>query len=137
MRTLTILSLALSLLIGACASGSADGVKSADRPASRRASRDVLTLEEIQTASGAENAYEVVRRLRPEFLRKRGATSISTPEPNPIVVYVNGANVGGVEMLRQIRVFELKEIRYVNARDATTRYGTDHSGGALEVVTGT
>jgi hypothetical protein len=40
---------------------------------------------------------------------------------------------GGPEALRQIRIQELEEIRFISATDATTRWGTDHAGGAIEV----
>jgi hypothetical protein len=60
-----------------------------------------------------------------------------TAVPEPLIVYLNGVNAGGIGILEQIRAAEVREIRYVNGRDATTRYGTGHGGGVLEVRTGT
>jgi hypothetical protein len=40
-----------------------------------------------------------------------------------------------VEILRSIRAGDVEEARFLNARDATTRYGTDMTAGAIEVVT--
>ena len=76
------------------------------------------------------DAWEVVRRTRPEFLRERaqsGRTRIYA------VVYMNGVRSGGPGILRNVRSGEIEQIRFVSAIDATTRYGTDHSGGVIEV----
>lgn len=93
--------------------------------------RDVITREEI-LAANVSTAEEVVRRLRPEFLRSRGQSS-ADPNANRPVVYVDGVRAGGPEALRNIAANDVREIRYISAADATTRYGTGHVGGVIEV----
>lgn len=103
---------------------------SAARPSARGTS-DVITETE---AAGAQvsDAYQLVQRLRPQFLRTRGEQSIMLA--TPIIVYVDGNRFGGVEMLRQISALDVKEIRWLSATDATQRYGTDHASGAILVT---
>lgn len=78
-------------------------------------------------------AYEAVVQLRPAFLRARGARSIRDPSPNARIVYVNDMRHGGIDVLRSIRVEEIDEIRFISAADATTRWGTGHAGGVIQV----
>jgi hypothetical protein len=103
---------------------------------------NVITAEEI-AKSGADNAYDLVKTLRPQWLRARG---ISTGMPDPsgggvsdpgggIMVYVDGVRVGGVDQLENFGAERIQEMRYLNATDATTKYGTGHTQGAIEVIT--
>jgi hypothetical protein len=51
-----------------------------------------------------------------------------------ILVYMDNVRLGGVDVLRRIEPGQVQEIRYVNARDAMTRYGTGHGGGVIEAT---
>jgi hypothetical protein len=48
---------------------------------------------------------------------------------------VDGIRFGTAESLQRVRVIEVEFVRYLNARDATTRYGTGHAGGVIAVTT--
>jgi hypothetical protein len=120
MRNWTTMIVVLGL--AACASGGS-GTQSR---------RDVITYEQIQSVS-VSTAMEVIERLRPEYVRGRGRTSFDGADATLPVVYVDGVRAGGVEALRTISANDVREIRYVNATDATTRYGTGHTGGVIEV----
>jgi len=123
MRSGTALIAMLGLAwLAACASGGSG-------PAGRR---DVITYEQIQNVN-VSTAMEVIERLRPEYVRGRGRTSFDGPDTQLPVVYVDGVRAGGVDALRNISAHDVREIRYVNATDATTRYGTGHTGGVIEV----
>jgi hypothetical protein len=117
-----LLMLACILVLGACGS---TGVQ-------ERGSRDVLTAEEIRQASGA-TAYDVVQQLRPQFLRVRSGRTIQASGPTGPIVYVDNIRSGGLDALRMIRAESVSEIRYINAADATTRFGTGHMAGAILV----
>ena len=127
-----VLCLSLLNAVGACASsGSGEG---AARP-----STSVITSDEIAQTSAA-NAYELIQRLRPNFLRTRGAVR-GAPRGSPnqleavdLVVYMNESRMGGSDQLRQIPVSEIREIRYFTAADATTKWGTGHTAGAIQVI---
>jgi hypothetical protein len=119
----TAVYLAMLVLL-ACSSGGAR---------TSRGSSSVITRSELNTLD-LSTAYDAVQRLRPHFLRGRGSTSIRDPNPVLPVVYIAGVKQGGPEALQRVRVSEVEEIRYIGASDATTRYGTGHTGGAIEVI---
>ncbi len=98
-----------------------------------RRDRDVITAEEIEEINVA-TAFDVIRQLRPEYLRSRGQMSLRDSEPEYAVVYLNGVKYGGLEQLRTIRAMDIAEIRYIGASDATTRWGTGHFGGVIEIT---
>ena len=116
---------ALAMVLAACASS---GARTAPRE------RNVISAEEIATLT-VMDAYEVVEKLRPEFLRARGVGSLRSRQPDLPVVYVDGVRVGGLNELRRVPRTLLAEIGYLHAADATTRYGIDHVGGAILVLT--
>lgn len=124
--TRRILCLALLAVLVGCAS-SANGRRSLQ-------SRNVITMQEIESLN-VSTAYEVIQQLRPHFLQGRGQSSIQDPGSSMPVVYVNGVRYGPPSMLQGIRAMDLREIRYLSASDATTRYGTGHVGGVIEVDT--
>lgn len=98
-------------------------------------STDVLTAEELQEVP-VTTAYDAVRRLRPTWLRVRSAPTTGNPVPERPVVYVDGMRSGAVGILRNIRRENVVRIEYLDPSDATNRYGTGHTGGALLVTTG-
>lgn len=124
--TRRILCLALLAVLVGCAS-SANGRRSLQ-------SRNVITTQEIESLN-VSTAYEVIQQLRPHFLQGRGQSSIQDPGSSMPVVYVNGVRYGPPSVLQGIRAMDLREIRYLSASDATTRYGTGHVGGVIEVDT--
>lgn len=93
----------------------------------------VITREEIESLSGAGDAYDVVRLLRPQWLRQRGTTSFGA-EP-PLWVYVDGLRLGTVSALRELPVALLVRLEYLDGVTATQRWGLDHGNGAIVVTT--
>ena len=112
-----------AVLLAGCAAGSGNG---------GGGDRNVITEETLAEYSG-QNAYEVSQRLRPAWLRARGMGMDSSTEG--VMVYVDGAPLSGTDELRTWDVNQVQEIRYLDARDATTRFGTGHSNGAILVTT--
>jgi hypothetical protein len=95
-----------------------------------------VIVEAEVAAAGVTNALEAVQRLRPAMLRSRaGGASQSNPQGEPIAVYLDGVKVGGPEQLVSVTALAVKEIRFINAADATTRFGTGHPSGAIMVTT--
>jgi len=98
---------------------------------------DLISYEEIQATSDARDAYELVRRLRPQFLYVRATGSGGRTKPTDILVWVNGAERGSLETLRTIPAHAVLEIRKMSAADAVTQYGKDQNGVILvRVITG-
>lgn len=83
-------------------------------------------------AAHVPNLLEAVERVRPRFLRSHAPRRDQAP-----VVYADGTRVGPVHRLRDISVMDVVDVVFVAAPDATTRFGTDHAGGALLVRTQT
>jgi hypothetical protein len=62
----------------------------------------------------------------------------STPfvsEATTIQVYVDGVAAGGVETLRQINIVIVREMFFLDAAQATARWGGNNPHGAILVVT--
>jgi hypothetical protein len=113
------MAVGLMLALLACASGS--------RPSGPRRNPELITRQEIE-ATDALTALEVIQQLRPTFLRPPG-------QADPVIVYVDGVRRGYTAELRSLQRNSLEQIRYVNANDATLRWGTGHRSGAIEVTT--
>lgn len=86
------------------------------------------------TGTEISNAYEAVRLLRPRWLRPRMPTGAGHGLP---LVYAHNMPSGSIYELRLFPIAGIREIRYVNARDATTRWGMGHSNGVIELITST
>jgi hypothetical protein len=104
---------------------------------------DLIIEGEITAIAGqVQNAFEIVQRLRPTMLRLRagsttgssGGTSSTNVNSARIMVYLDNQPMGGVEGLREIMTSQVREIRYLNANDATTMFGTGHQAGAILVL---
>jgi hypothetical protein len=109
----------------------ADSSSAAGRP---RFSRDVLTEEEIRQANIVSNAYEVVTRLRPQWLRMRGTTAVPEDDgTREIQVWNNGRKLGNPETLRDITVTQIIEMRWVDPIQARQRYGPGNARGVIAI----
>jgi hypothetical protein len=115
-----------TVLMAACAParGSAEGEAHPDR--------DLISLEQVQAAR-VDNAYELVRKLHPIWLRKRGANSVQND--GDVVVYLNDTRLGGPEALRQVETITITSIRFFGPGPANFRFGTGHHHGAIQVST--
>jgi hypothetical protein len=117
----------LALLLVACASGPSSGQRGRDR--------NLITAEEI-AALPPTNASDIVERLRPNWLRYRGPSSIRDGTPVVPIIYIDDIRSGSLQDLLRVRSEIIREIRYINGRDATTKWGLDHGGGVILVTTG-
>lgn len=118
-----LLTLGLSAGAAACASGggSADGTP--------RRSQNRITADEL-APNQSEDALTAVRRLRPRWLQARGSSASGQNLP---IVFLDGARMGTPESLSNISVADIEQLDYLSPSDATTRYGTNFPGGAIEV----
>jgi len=123
---LTVLACVLALGTG-CAAGS--------QTTGSRSGPDVITQEEIQN-SDESNTLDLIRRLRPAWLRTRSPSRLGGEPAVEPVVYLDNVKYGAIELLRGLDVQILSEVRYLSGPDATMRFGTGHSGGAILVTTG-
>jgi hypothetical protein len=94
----------------------------------------VITAPELRHTM-APNAYQAIERLRPEYLRTRGPSSIMSQTAMGPAVFVDRMFMGGVEVLSDLPVNEIARIVYSSAWDATTQYGHGYANGVIEVST--
>jgi hypothetical protein len=94
---------------------------------------NVITAPEL-SRSGAENAYDAIRRVRPELLRTREPGSVMFFTARRPAVAVDDSLAGGVEALRVISVDEVARIEYANAWQAAKRYGSGFENGIVLVT---
>ena len=120
-RRFTPFALTLLLALTACGTtGTNEGTRSGGR--------NLITRSELADLP-EQNALQAIERLRPRWLRQPLGRS-----PVPVI---NGTpqRSASLSALRSIRVADLREMRYMSASDATTRWGTGFDGGAIIIET--
>ena len=114
----------------AAATGCASSKTAAQAGASHRSTGDVLGGEEL-SGTGATNVYDAVQRLRPQWLTsariRRGGSG------DELVVYLDSNRYGTLTSLRSLSLGGVQEVRFYGASEATNRFGTGHTGGAIVV----
>lgn len=120
------LAIATTIPGGGCASqGRTSGVARADPTR--------ITAAEV-AASTATTGLELVRRLRPQWLIRRGQGSFYSDEP--ILAYVNSHPAGvAASALAAIPIADIRSLEFLDGAAATQRFGTNHGGGVVLVRT--
>src|SRR5215208_484137 len=90
-----------------------------------RRDANVITQQEIQAIS-ASTAYDVISRLRPNFLRSRGRSTVNTAANDYAVVFLDSQRFGGLSSLRTITSDQIREIRFIPGTAAVTKYGMEY-----------
>jgi hypothetical protein len=103
--------------------------------APKRGSSNLITQAEIE-ATHLETIYDVVERLRPNWFRTRGGRSEFTAASasGMLKAYLNSSPMGDINTLRSIQAASVKQVQFLNAADATTRFGTGHDSGVILVT---
>lgn len=128
MRTFSIFLILIALGFTSCASSkSGPGAKKA------RYDRNFIAYEDI-IANPATNAYDLIRSLRIHWLQGRGTKSFRNPGASLPMVYVNNSRHGNIETLSSVSTTNIKSIKFLNASDATIRFGLNHTGGAILIT---
>jgi len=121
MLRLRFVAIVALLLATACGGGGAKPAGTAPTD------RETLRPEEWGTRN-FYSAYDAVAALRPMWLNKRGPDGV-------IQVYVDENHVGGIEMLRSVRISSISMIKHLDGIQAPARYGIGHEQGAILVST--
>lgn len=98
-------SLVFILAVGACAS--------AGGPSAAQVSQDQITTAEI-SASPAQSVFELVRRLRPAWLRSGPA------EGQVTLVYLDGRRLGGLGVLQTLTASGIRSLQWLDGVRAAT-----------------
>lgn len=95
---------------------------------------NLITEDDIARVR-VQTAYDAVVRIQPNFLSRRGQTSLlgtSNPDPN---VYLDDVFIGPVAQLKGIQANDVASIRLYRSWEATTKFGGGNMGGVIEVYT--
>lgn len=130
LRVLGLSRLATVVALSACASSGSAG--------SAHHSSDQVTSAEIASSS-ATNAYELIERLRPNWLRARSIGSIGGgARSQVIVVYLDGQRLGDLDSLRNLSAAGIISMQWLDAAKAATvlhEVGSDPIAGAIVIKT--
>lgn len=95
----------------------------------------LITEDEVE-GSRAATAYEVIQKLRANFLSYRGETSFDKTKSQPYPdVYLDGQEFGPIQTLRTLPAAQISTIRLYRSWEATTKFGSGHMGGVIAVTT--
>ena len=122
-RPVRSMVVACAVMLAGCAGGGSGGAQA--RPAGGSATRIVeAELTELHQLS----ALEAIQRLRAGWLTTRTGAS-------PMVHIDGNIQQEGRQALATLRAADVQEMRYLNAADATTRFGTNYVSGVILVTT--
>ena len=94
-----------------------------------------ITESEIDSLH-ASTAYDVIHKLRPQFLISRGKLSLDTRvAPALPRIYLDNQFYGEAGVLRVISAVMIESIRYYSASEAQYKYGQDNAAGVIAIAT--
>lgn len=101
--------------------------------------RSVLSPSDLHAASD-QYLYDVIQRLRPEWLFVHGSTSIASGvggnvEPDPIRVYVGMVRLGGPEVLTRLPTAHADSLKFFTPAQAQLRFGPGNTNGVIQILT--
>jgi len=93
----------------------------------------IISEAELRNSS-TQTAYEAIRKLRPSFLNYQAQTSVGNPTPGVPVVFVNERFADDLNLLHQLLISQIENIRFFKPTEAMIKYGTDRTGGVIAVT---
>ena len=135
-RQAAVAAIVLATLLSACAAQAPYDARPAPRPrAIARAGTDPITAAELRGLD-ALSAYDAIARLRANFLRSRGPTTLGRADGGAWpTVFVDGMRLGPIGELRTIPASDLREVRLLSGAEAQFRFGTGYPAGVILVST--
>jgi outer membrane cobalamin receptor len=129
------------VLLGSCASSGPGTTATSDRL--ERGEGQIVTEEEI-AKSGARTVWEVLQvtvhnitfnRGQPTRITRRGRSSVVLDDGPRILM--DGVALTDYTVLARMPASDVQSIEVLGAIEATTLYGTNHSGGVIRIHTKT
>lgn len=102
-----------------------------------------ITEDDIRRSS-ARSVSELIRRLRPQWLRSRGRDVLQLDSlhvgQDPLTaqgvrVYLNGSLLGGLDAMDQVAVDALTGVSFLDGSGAVLRFGAGNGDGAILLTT--
>lgn len=94
---------------------------------------NVITFTEARSTA-ASTALDLIRKLRPNFLRSRGRANFVQSTVSYPTVYVDGMRYGPITSLSQIPANWIAEVRLYRTW-VPSRFGSDNLSGVLAITT--
>lgn len=141
MRISTVAMLAVAVASAGCAKKNpettAAPVQASAQSSSIKKSTNVITGAELADVT-AQNLYQAIQILRPNWFRQRshttmGGTNRTGGANDVLVVYMESTRYGDVSALQQLTTTGVSELRYYDPSEATNRFGTGHTQGAIVI----
>ena len=95
--------------------------------------RNIITETEIAQLPSS-SLYDLIQKVRPEFLRSRGTSSFSNTDTEYPVVFVDGRLYGDMASLRTLVSAQISQVRYYDAMAAQAKYGVIKASGVIDVT---
>jgi hypothetical protein len=118
---------ALAAVVACASSGSSNTTEA--KPAQ---DRNVITETELMSVPSS-SLYDAVEKLRPNFLRSRGASSFSNQTAEFASVYVDEHPYGEIGSLRTLVTGQIGMVRYYDAMAAQQKFGLTSGNGVISV----
>ena len=95
--------------------------------------RDFIAREEIEKGQWP-NAYDLIRSVRPQWLRVRGRDTI-VGEAGAVQVVLDNVRLGTTDALRTLPVGGIAYFQWLDGISASQRWGTGFGNGAIFIST--
>ena len=123
---------ALLVVAASCSGSSPEASSSAPVP---RGNPNVISREEMQNpVIVSMDALKAIRYLRPSFFRTTGPQSFANGTAGNVQFSLDYGPLRPIAELAAMNPSLLFEVRYLNASDATNRFGINANGGPVIVV---
>jgi hypothetical protein len=94
---------------------------------------ELISADEVLSATAANTAYDLVTHLRPQFLQSRGPTSLLIATPRLPDVSIDGGLVEQVDVMKNISAQDVVDIRLLDRWKAEQMLGGPHGAGTILV----
>ena len=126
---------ALVLFTVGCASSPRNDSELPSMEQKARKNPNVITRDELlDPAITSRDALTAIRHLRPNFFTYRGPNTFNDPTSGTTQISQDYGPLRPVRDLAAMNTFTFIEVRYLNAEEATGRFGLNANGGPVIVL---
>ena len=123
----------LLLLVPLAAALACSSAGPANRSGASRTDPNMIASAELG-ASTQMNLYALISASRPRWLDARRTTGFDG-RTTAVTVFLNGQRFGDPELLRNMPVTGVREVRYYGVAEAQQRFSIQNLGAVINVVT--
>lgn len=94
---------------------------------------NVITEDEIRSAEEG-TIYDVIAKLRPQYLRDRGPIALVGGARDVATVFLNSQEYGPIAIMQNVPADDISEVRYYSGIDAVTKFGRYYGTGVIQLI---